>query len=133
MIDMAVKFQNMHTGTINIDHKTASTKIIMKAVMELYQKIMNKQLLVRRINITANNVVNEEFVKTEKSYEQIDLFTDYHKKEEQEKKEQSEKELQKAIINIKRKYGKNAILRCMNLQEDGTTIKRNGQIGGHKE
>ena len=119
-------------GTINLDHKTASTKIIMEATMKLYERIMNKQLLVRRINITANNVVDEETAKKEKPFEQIDLFTNYQEKVEKRKEEQTEKELQKAMIDIKKKYGKNAILKGMNLQEGGTTIERNGQIGGHK-
>lgn len=129
---MVVKFQNTHTGTINLDHKTSSTKIIMDAVMELYQRIMDKQLLVRRINITANNVVDEQSAKSEKSYEQIDLFTNYQEKVEKRHKELTEKELQKAMIGIKNKYGKNAILKGMNLQEGATTIDRNKQIGGHK-
>lgn len=129
---MVVKFPNTHTGTINLDHKTSSTKIIMDAVMELYQRIMNKQLLVRRINITANNVVDEQSAKSEKSYEQIDLFTSYQEKVEKRHKELTEKELQKAMIGIKNKYGKNAILKGMNLQEGATTIDRNKQIGGHK-
>lgn len=119
-------------GTINLDHKTSSTKIIMEATMKLYERIMNKKLLVRRINITANNVVDEETAKQEKTFEQIDLFTNYQEKVERRKEEQAEKELQKAMIDIKKKYGKNAILKGMNLQEGGTTIERNGQIGGHK-
>ena len=119
-------------GTINLDHKTSSTKIIMEATMKLYERIMNKKLLVRRINITANNVVDEETAKQEKNFEQIDLFTNYQEKVEKRKEEQTEKELQKAMIDIKKKYGKNAILKGMNLQEGGTTIERNGQIGGHK-
>ena len=130
---MDVKFQNTHTGTINLDHKTSSTKIIMEAVMKLYQRIMNKKLLVRRINITANNVVDELIARKEKLYEEIDLFKDYQEKLEKRQEEITEKELQKAMINIKRKYGKNAIIKGMNLQEGGTTIERNGQIGGHKE
>lgn len=119
-------------GTINLDHKTASTKIIMEATMKLYERIMNKQLLVRRINITANNVVDEETAKKERPFEQIDLFTNYQEKVEKTQEEKTEKELQKAMIDIKKRYGKNAILKGMNLQEGGTTIERNGQIGGHK-
>ena len=119
-------------GTINIDHKTSSTKIIMEAVMELYERIINDKLLVRRINITANNVVNESAIK-EQNYEQLNLFVDYEELNKKRKKEQDEKEIQKAIIDIKEKYGKNAIFKGMNLQEGGTTIERNGQIGGHKE
>ena len=119
-------------GTINIDHKTSSTKIITNSVMELYEKIINKKLLVRRINITAENVVNEDDYKNNKKFEQIDLFIDYNEVERQQNKEKSEKELQKAVLDIKTKYGKNAVLKGMNLIEGGTTIERNGQIGGHK-
>jgi len=120
-------------GTTNLDHKTSSTKIIMEAVMELYERIVNEKLLVRRINITANNVVNEATVKNEQAYEQIDLFIDYEELNKKREKEQSEREIQRAMIDIKRKYGKNAIIKGMNLQEGGTTIERNSQIGGHKE
>ena len=126
-------------GTINLDHKTSSTKIIMEAVMNLYEKIINDKLLVRRINITANNVVNITEVQEESrknNYEQMDLFSNYKeidKKRKQEKKrEEEERQIQKAMIDIKEKYGKNAILKGMNFEEGGTTIERNGQIGGHK-
>ena len=119
-------------GTINIDHQTASSKVLTEHIMELYKQIVNKQLLVRRINITVNNVVNENMVKTS-DYEQINLFVDYKEVNEKRKKEKAEKEIQKAMIDIKSKYGKNAILKGMNLQKEGTTIERNRQIGGHKE
>ena len=117
-------------GTINLDHKTSSTKIILQAVEKLYERIINKELLVRRINVTANDVINEKDVKSD--FEQINLFTNYEELNKQRNKEHSEKELQKAMINLKRKYGKNAIIKGMNLQEGGTTIERNCQIGGHK-
>ena len=118
-------------GTVNLDHKTASTKIITQAVMTLYDRIINKDLLTRRINITANDVVKENIL--EKSeFEQIDLFTDYKEIEKKKEKEAKEKEMQKAMLNIKKRYGKNAIIKGMNLQKAGTTIERNGQIGGHK-
>ena len=119
-------------GTINIDHQTASSKVLTGYIIKLYEQIVNKQLLVRRINITVNNVVNENMVKTS-DYEQINLFVDYKEVNEKRKKEEAEKEIQKAMINIKSKYGKNAILKGMNLQKEGTTIERNRQIGGHKE
>ncbi len=119
-------------GTINIDHQTASSKVLTGYIIKLYEQIVNKQLLVRRINITVNNVVNENMVKTS-DYEQINLFVDYAEVNEKRKKEEAEKEIQKAMIDIKSKYGKNAILKGMNLQKEGTTIERNRQIGGHKE
>lgn len=119
-------------GTINIDYQTASSKVLTGYIIKLYEQIVNKQLLVRRINITVNNVVNENMVKTS-DYEQINLFVDYAEVNEKRKKEEAEKEIQKAMIGIKSKYGKNAILKGMNLQKEGTTIERNRQIGGHKE
>lgn len=119
-------------GTINIDHKTSSTKIITNAIMELYEKIINKDLLARRITLEACGVVNEDYYNNTKPYEQMDLFTDYNELDKSRKKEKLEKELQKTVINIKTKYGKNAILKGMNFLEGGTTIERNGQIGGHK-
>ncbi len=118
-------------GTINLDHRTSSTKTITKAVMELYERIINKNLLTRRIYVVANNVVDQETVEKEQLYEQIDFFEDYKKKEKESKNEELERNLQNAMINIKRRYGKNAILKGMNLQEAGTTIDRNSQIGGH--
>lgn len=123
-------------GTVNIDHKTCSTKIIMDAVMELFERIINKNLLVRRINITANNVITEEENNKQNKFEQLDLFSNFDeigkKKEENKKHEESEKQIQKAMLKIKEKYGKNAIIKGMNLQEGGTTIDRNRQVGGHK-
>lgn len=119
-------------GTINIDHHTSSTKIIMEAVMELYERIVNNNLLVRRLNVTANNVINISEVK-EKTCEQLNLFVNYDEINKKREKEKAEREIQKAMIDIKSKYGKNAIIKGMNLQKEGTTIERNNQIGGHKE
>lgn len=123
-------------GTANIDHKTSSTKIIMDSVMDLFDRIVNKKLLVRRINITACNVEDENNVRETISYKQFDLFTDYKKLDNENRKikeeEQEERKLQHALLDIKNKYGKNAILKGMNLKEGATTIERNSQIGGHK-
>ena len=119
-------------GTINLDHKTSSTKIIMEAVMTLFKRIVNDKLLVRRINVTANNVINEWEAKKEPLYEQIDLFTNYEEINKKREKELAEREIQKVMLDIKKKYGKNAIIKGMNLEEGATTIERNGQIGGHR-
>jgi len=123
-------------GTVNLQRKTSSTKLIIDGVMDLYNRIVDENLLVRRINITANHVVNEQIEKEENSYEQLDLFTDYEAKEKEKENEdkmlQKEKKIQHAILDIKKKYGKNAILKGTNLEEGAMTIKRNGQIGGHK-
>jgi DNA polymerase V len=119
-------------GTVNIDHKTSSTKAIVAATMKLYERIVDKILLIRKIYVTANDVVNEFNLKEDKKYEQIDMFTNYTDIEKNRKKEESEKRMQQAILNIKDKYGKNAIIKGMDLQSAGTTIERNSQIGGHK-
>lgn len=129
---MEEKYQSMLTGTINLDHKTSSAKIIVANATKLYERIINSKLLIRRITITACNVVNETIAKKEKNYEQIDLFTNYEEAGKNKQKEEKEKELQKAVIGIKSKYGKNAILKGMNFEEAGTMRERNKQVGGHK-
>jgi len=99
------------------------------------ERIINKKLLIRRINITANNVVDEKVTKRELHYEQFDIFSNTEALEEhlknQKAKQLEDINLQRIIINLKNKYGKNSILKAMNLQEGGTTIARNKQIGGH--
>lgn len=119
-------------GTINLEHKTSSTKIITEAVMKLYDRIIDKRLLTRRINITANNVIDEEKAEREDRYEQIDLFNNYKEVEANKNKEKKERNLQRSILNIKKKYGKNAILKGMNFEDGATTIERNEEVGGHK-
>ena len=109
----------------------------MEATIELYNKIINKNLLIRRINVVANNLINESEINEEKQNEQISLFVDYNQQKIKKTKEKinrkKENNLQHAILDIKKKYGKNAILKGMNLEKDSTTIERNSQIGGHKE
>lgn len=123
-------------GTANLDRQTASTMLIMKAVMELYERIVDKKLLVRRITLTANRLVDAAAAHRQAVPEQLDLFTDYAALEQQKAEEEAalerEKRMQQAMLEIKKKYGKNAILKGMNLQEGATTIDRNKQIGGHK-
>lgn len=96
---------------------------------------MNKDLLVRRVNISANHIKNESDVQEKPQYEQLDLFSDYEEIQKQREKEdkalQKERAIQKATLEIKERYGKNAILKGFNLQEGATTIQRNMQIGGH--
>lgn len=117
-------------GTTNLDHRTSSVKIITEAIIDLYKRIVNEKLLIRRINITANNVVSISKIK-EKEYEQINLFVNYEQVNKNKRREEEERQIQKAMLDIKTKYGKNAILKGMNLQKEGTTIERNSQIGGH--
>ena len=119
-------------GTINLDHHTASTKLLINKITELYERIINKKLLTRRITIAACNVINKNKVKEEKIIKQLDLFSNEEEKENIKEKEIDELKLQKAMLEIKNKYGKNAILKGMNLSEGGTTIDRNKQVGGHK-
>ena len=123
-------------GTINIDHKTSSTKIITEKVLELFEKIIDQDLMVRRINLTACNVINRNKAIKQVHYQQFDLFSSCEEQESKKKHEtideQEENKLQKTLLDIKEKYGKNAILKGMNLEEGGTTIERNEQVGGHK-
>lgn len=123
-------------GTTNLSKKTSSTKLIIEAVLELYDQIVNPKLLVRRVTLTANHVVDEKNAMEENFYEQIDLFTYYNFDEQKQQEEleelEREKRIQKAVLDIKKRYGKNAILKGMNLQEGATTMERNHQIGGHK-
>ena len=119
-------------GTINLERHTTSSRIIVKAAMELFERIADKNLLVRRITVVANRVIDEKTARNENSFEQLDLFTDYAEREKEEEKDAQEKNMQQAILKMKKKYGKNAVLRGMNLQEGATTVSRNNQIGGHK-
>lgn len=123
-------------GTINLERFTSSTRVIIKKTMELYNRIIDKSLLVRRINVVANHVMREEDVVKEDSYRQLDIFTNYEELEriEKEQNEEFEKErhIQEATIEIKKKFGKNALLKGMNFEEGATARDRNRQIGGHK-
>lgn len=123
-------------GTTNLKKQTSSTQLIINAVTELYDRIVDKNLLVRRINITANKLVDEASVNHTEEYRQLDLFTDYEemnkKQSEEEANLEREKRMQKAVLDIKKKFGKNAIMKGMNLQEGATAKERNAQIGGHK-
>lgn len=123
-------------GTANLEKKTSSTRLITNAVMDLYDRIVDEHLLVRRITITANKLVDEKSVKQEDEYQQLDLFTDYEaqrkKQAEEEEKLERERRMQEAMLSIKKKFGKNAVLKGMNLEEGATAKDRNEQIGGHK-
>ena len=121
-------------GTANIDGWTSSTKAIMNAMVELYDRIIDPALLVRRINIVACDLISSDAIPQEAPY-QMNLFTDYGalEKEKAAKKaaDEKEKKLQMATLSIIDKFGKNALLKGMNLEEDAMTIKRNKQVGGH--
>ena len=120
-------------GTANLDRQTSSAMLITKAVLALYDRIVSPGLLVRRVNLVANHVVDEQEVSTAISYEQLDLFSDPADREELEAALAKEKRIQEAIITIKQRYGKNAVLKGLNFEEGATTKDRNKQIGGHHE
>lgn len=128
-------------GSIQLGKHTSSTEIISKCVQELYDRVVNHDLLIRRLNLTTNHVVPEDSPTLRKEKWggtpiQLDLFTDYEKiKEENQQQEEKltrERRMQEALLGIKRRYGKNSILRGLNLEEGATAIERNKQIGGHK-
>ncbi len=123
-------------GSANFERPTSSTKLVTNAIMELYDRIVDKRLLVRRIGITANRVVEESSVKTRFAFEQLDLFTDYAAEQAKQAAENAElereKRVQKTVLKLKKKFGRNAILKGMDLEEGATTKDRNNQIGGHK-
>jgi len=123
-------------GTANLGRYTSSTKLILDAVIALFDRIVDNNLLVRRIYVTANHVTDETSISMDTSYGQLDMFTDYSAQDMERAKEDAalerERKAQKAIISIKNKYGKNAILKGTNFEDGATTIERNRQIGGHK-
>ena len=125
-------------GTANLEEPSSSTRLIMNAVMALYDRIIDKNLLVRRITVAANHLTDEAAVRARKqeAFVQMDLFTDYEalekQKQENEAKMKKERALQEAVLSVKKKFGKNAILKGMNLEEGATGAQRNNQIGGHK-
>lgn len=123
-------------GTANLKKQTSSTMQITDAAMELYDRIVDRNLLIRRITITANRVVAESAASCAEEYRQMDLFTDYEALRRQQAEEEAamerEKRMQRAMLDIKKKFGKNAILKGMSLQEGATAKDRNSQIGGHR-
>ena len=119
-------------GTANLSGYTSSTREITEAVMALFDRIVDMDLLVRRVNIVACHVLREENAPSGNGMEQLDLFAEPQNREWVEQQRQREKRRQQAVIGIKKKYGKNAIFKGMNLEEGATARKRNGQIGGHR-
>ena len=123
-------------GTANLGKYSSSSKLIIDAASGLFERITDKKLLIRRLYLTANRVKGEGSVPEDTGGEQLDIFTDYTKEEEKRKAEAlelaRERKKQEAMLDIKRKYGKNAILKGMNLEDGATAQDRNQQIGGHK-
>lgn len=116
----------------NIGRYTSSTKLICETAMKLFDRIVDKELLVRRMYIVANHIITENDAEKEREYVQLNLFSDTGKQEAEENELKKEKDMQKAILKIKSKYGKNSIIKGMNLKEGATALERNRQIGGHK-
>lgn len=116
----------------NIGRYTSSTKLICETAMNLFDRIVDKELLVRRMYIVANHIITENDAEKEREYIQLNLFSDTGKQEAEENELKKEKDMQKAILKIKSKYGKNSIIKGMNLKEGATALERNRQIGGHK-
>lgn len=123
-------------GTANIGRYTSSTRLIVDTTMKLYDEIINKKLLIRRINISANRLIPENEASENAAPEQLDIFTNYEEVERQKQAAEAEfereKRLQNTIISLKKKFGKNTILKGMNFEEGATAKDRNQQIGGHK-
>ena len=123
-------------GTVNLSGHTSSSKEIIEAIMVLFDDIVDGELLVRRVTIAVNHVLSEKAMENKKVPEQLDLFTDVEETEKQRQKEveeyQKEKHLQRAVLHIHKKYGKNALVKGMNLLEGATMRERNEQVGGHK-
>ena len=123
-------------GTVNTGRHTASAKCLSAMAMELFGKIVDRRLLVRRMNITANHIISEDRAAENHGFEQLDLFSDPEEqrllREQEEVRLRKEQSMQRAILDMKRRYGKNAVLRGMDLKEGATAMSRNSQIGGHK-
>ena len=122
-------------GTGNLEQYTNSTKKLIEAVLGVFERVVDPDLLIRRVNIAVCGLIPESQIPAE-APEQMDLFTDYEeldrKREEAKAKEAKERSIQRAVLALQDRYGKNAVLKGMNLSEGATTIERNGQVGGHK-
>lgn len=124
-------------GTANLSRHTSSSKLITEAVLKIFDRQVNPDLLIRRMNLSTNHVISEEkALEQEKAPVQLDLFTDYEAQAQQQAEEDArlakERKMQEALLDIKHRFGKNSILRGLNLEEGATAIERNKQIGGHK-
>ena len=123
-------------GTENLQRKTSSSQVLADAMMNLYRRITDKNLLIRRIAMSANRVTDEKCMEEKPEFQQLDFFTDYEalqqQMEEEKSRLQEERQMQETLLNIKKKFGKNAVLKGMSLQDGATARDKNNQIGGHK-
>lgn len=123
-------------GTTNLESPTSSTRLILDAVTGLYDRIVDRNLLIRRVYVSADHVVEESAASKQEVFEQLSLFADYEARDRQRKRQEAERKrerkMQETMLEIKKRFGKNAILRGMNLEDGAMTVERNRQIGGHK-
>lgn len=123
-------------GTINLDHPTSSSKILIEKTAELYDRIVNPGLLIRRLTLSINHLTDESKVNKQKYAVQLDLFSDYdeikRKQEEEERELTKERKRQETLLNLRKKFGKNIVLKGLNYADGATQKDRNQQIGGHK-
>lgn len=123
-------------GTINLPRRTSSARQLIASALELFDRITDKSLRIKRLSVTATRIAPEASAKKPEAFEQLDLFTDYEQLERQRLQEeallQKERQLQTAMLSVKKKFGKNAIIKGMSLEEGATARERNQQIGGHK-
>ena len=122
-------------GTVNLERYTSSGEALLAAVTGVYERVVDKSLLIRRLSISANRLLDEAALPPEDGEEQLDLFTDYDQRNRERARQQAasarEHKLQQTMLDIKKRYGKNAILKGMNLEEGATARERNQTIGGH--
>ena len=123
-------------GTANLKRYTSSSEELMEAVSDLYDRAVDRNLLIRRLSISANHLLDEISAREKETPEQLDLFTDYAARKRQAEKREAahakERRLQETMLGLKKKYGKNAILKGMNLEEGATAKDQNEKIGGHQ-
>ena len=123
-------------GTFNLDRYTSSSKLIIDGTLDAFEKCVDKKLLIRKLNLCVNNVVSKNKVKKQIKKEQLNLFDDYTKLDEQNEKKENElvreEKAQEAFVKIKNKYGKNAVLKGMSYKDKSMSKERNMQIGGHR-
>jgi DNA polymerase V len=125
-------------GSVNLGRQTSSSRLIIEGFLKIYDRIVNEELMVRRMYVVANHVVGEnEMEKSGQQPVQLDMFTDYDALREKEEKEKEalkkERKLQETILDIKKKFGKNALLKGLDFADGATARERNEQIGGHRK
>ena len=119
-------------GTTNLGKHSSSTKLITEKTLELFERIVDKDLLTRRLTITANHLLTEDEAKNIAPAEQLSFFDEPKDLEKKEQNDEREKRVQKAVLEIKNRFGANAIMKGTSYQDAATGIERNESIGGHK-